>query len=105
ALLAERNSLAAIHRVKGIKEETVLDWLRLAADHLESIEVLLLANFQLTRAQLDAMRTYSVQPAEKGRAWRRATVAPCGGASRSRAAHAYELAGPSPRPRRRSPIP
>ena len=37
ALLAERNSLAAIHRVKGIKEETVMDWLRLAADHVERI--------------------------------------------------------------------
>ena len=28
ALLAERNSLAAIHRVKGVKEETVMEWLR-----------------------------------------------------------------------------
>ncbi len=28
AMLAERNSLAAIHRIKGIKEETVMDWLR-----------------------------------------------------------------------------
>jgi len=26
-LLADRNSLAAIHRIKGIKEETVDDWL------------------------------------------------------------------------------
>ncbi len=26
ALLAERNSLAAIHRVKGVKEETVVAW-------------------------------------------------------------------------------
>ena len=42
ALLAERNSLAAIHRVKGIKEETVLDWLREAAKHVEQIEALLL---------------------------------------------------------------
>src|SRR5215212_8488251 len=31
ALLAERMSLAAIHRTKGIKEETVLAWLRKAA--------------------------------------------------------------------------
>src|SRR3954452_13678759 len=53
ALLAERNSLAAIHRVKGIEEETVMDWLRIAAAHVEQIEALLLANFQLTRAQLD----------------------------------------------------
>ncbi|QQS45130.1 MAG: IS1 family transposase [Acidobacteriota bacterium] len=31
AMLAERNSLAAIHRIKGIKEETVMAWLRFAA--------------------------------------------------------------------------
>jgi transposase-like protein len=47
ALLAERNSLAAIHRVKGIKEATVLDWLRTVADHVERIEALLLANYRL----------------------------------------------------------
>jgi hypothetical protein len=29
ATLAERNSLAAIYRVKGIKEETVIDCLRI----------------------------------------------------------------------------
>jgi hypothetical protein len=28
AMLAERNSLAAIHRIKGIKVETVVDWFR-----------------------------------------------------------------------------
>src|SRR4051812_46988727 len=33
ALLVERNSLAAIHRLKGLKEETVVAWLRLAAEH------------------------------------------------------------------------
>ena len=38
AMLAERNSLAAIHRIKGIKEETVMDWLRKAANHAEEIE-------------------------------------------------------------------
>jgi len=81
ALLAERNSLAAIHRVKGIKEETVMDWLRLAADHVERIEALLLANFQLTRAQLDAMWTYVGHKGEKGGAKRRTNVAPSGAAS------------------------
>jgi transposase-like protein len=66
ALLAERNSLAAIHRVKGVKEETVLDWLRTAADHVERIEALLLANYQLTRAQLDALWAYVGNKGEKG---------------------------------------
>jgi hypothetical protein len=65
ALLAERNSLAAIHRVKGIKEETVMDWLRKAANHVEEIEALLLANHHLTRVQLDAMWTYVGHKGEK----------------------------------------
>ncbi len=65
ALLAERNSLAAIHRIKGVKEETVMDWLRTAADHVERIEALLLANYQLTRAQLDAMWAYVGNKGEK----------------------------------------
>ena len=52
AMLAERNSLAAIHRIKGIKEEIVMDWLLEAANHVEEIEELLLANHHLTRVQL-----------------------------------------------------
>jgi transposase-like protein len=65
AMLAERNSLAAIHRIKGIKEETVMDWLRKAANHVEEIEALLLANYPLTRVQLDAMWTYVGHKGEK----------------------------------------
>ena len=66
ALLAERNSLAAIHRVKGVKEETVLAWLRMAAAHVERTYALLLANHTLSRAQLDAMWTYVGNKGEKG---------------------------------------
>ena len=65
AMLAERNSLAAIHRIKGIKEETVMDWLCKAASHIEEIEALLLANYPLTRIQLDAMWTYVGHKGEK----------------------------------------
>lgn len=66
AWLAERNSLAAIHRVKAIKEDTVLAWLREAAKHVEEIEALLLANHHLTHAQLDALWTYVGHKGEKG---------------------------------------
>jgi hypothetical protein len=66
ALLAERNSLAAIHRVKGVKEETIMAWLRIAAASVERIEALLLVNYKLTRAQLDAMWTYVGNKGEKG---------------------------------------
>jgi hypothetical protein len=64
-MLAERNSLAAIHRTKGIKEETVMNWLLEAANHVEEIEALLLANHHLTRVQLDAMWTYVGHKGEK----------------------------------------
>ena len=103
ALLAERNSLAAIHRVKGVKEETVLDWLHIAADNVERIEALLLANYRLTRAQLDAMWTYVGHKGEKGGAWRRPIAARSGAASPSTPIRASALDAPSPRPRRRSP--
>jgi transposase-like protein len=65
AMLAERNSLAAIHRIKGIKEETVMAWLRKAAHHVEEIEMLLITNHHLTRVQLDAMWTYVGHKGEK----------------------------------------
>ncbi len=81
ALLAERNSLAAIHRVKGVKEETVVDWLRTAADHVERIEALLLANYQLTRAHLDAMWAYVGNKGEKGGMPKARSAAPSGAAS------------------------
>jgi hypothetical protein len=80
--LAERNSLAAIHRVKGIKEETVMEWLREAAKHVEQIEALLLANYQLTRAQLDAMWTYVGNKGEKGGTRKKMNEAPSGVARR-----------------------
>jgi len=78
ALLAERNSLAAIRRVKGVKEETVLEWLREAARHVEEIEALLLANYPLRRAQLDALWTYVGHKGKKGGVQRRKTVVPSG---------------------------
>ena len=78
AMLAERNSLAAIHRVKGVKEETVMAWLRIAAGHVERIEALLLANYKLTRAQLDAMWAYVGNKGEKGAIPKPMSVAPSG---------------------------
>ena len=103
ALLAERNSLAAIHRVKGVKEETVLAWLSVAAEHVERIEALLLANYRLTRVQLDAMWTYVGNKGEKGGTRKPTNTAPSGEASPSTATRACESGAPSGRPKRRSP--
>lgn len=78
AMVAERCSLASIHRVKGIKEETVIDWLCEAANHAEEIEALLLANHKLTRVQLDAMWTYVGHKGEKGGVLKKPIAAPSG---------------------------
>jgi hypothetical protein len=78
--LWKRSSLAALHRVKGIKEETVLAWLREAAKQVEQIEALLLANYQLTRAQLDALWTYVGNKGEKGGTRKKSNEVPSGAA-------------------------
>jgi hypothetical protein len=58
--------LAARERVKGVKEEPVMEWLRIAAAHVERTYALLLANYHLTRAQLDAMWASVGNKGEKG---------------------------------------
>lgn len=78
AMVAERNSLASIHRVMGVKEETVLDWLEEASHHAEEIEALLIANYNLNRVQLDAMWTYVGHKGEKGGIRKRTSVAASG---------------------------
>ncbi len=55
-------------------------WLRTAAAHVERIEALLLANYQLTRAQLDAMWAYVGNKGEKGGMPKAQSVAPFGAA-------------------------
>ena len=82
ALLGERVSLASIHRAKWIKEETVLAWLHVAADHVEEIEALMLANYKMTRIQMDAMWSYIGHKGEKGGVPRRPVEALSGEALR-----------------------
>ena len=65
AMVGDRNSLAAIHRIKGIKEETVVKWLEKAIAHLEQFECLVRKK-KLSRVQLDALWTYVWHKGEKG---------------------------------------
>ena len=81
-MLADRNSLAAIHRIKGVKEETVCEWLQRAASHVEQIEALLLANHSLSRVQLDALWTSVGYKGEKGGSVKRRPEALFGGERR-----------------------
>lgn len=65
SMLGDRNSLAAIHRIKGIKEETVMKWLNKASAHAEQFKRLVRKK-KLSRVQLDALWTYVGHKGEKG---------------------------------------
>ena len=58
ALIAEGNRMSTLSRVKGHKEDTIAQWLREAAQHVEMIEAVLMADFRIQRGQLDALWTY-----------------------------------------------
>ena len=58
ALLAEGNRISALTRVKGIKEDTILRWLREAARHADELDAVLMQDFHLKRAQLDGLWSY-----------------------------------------------
>jgi transposase-like protein len=58
ALLAEGTRISSISRAKGIKEDTILSFLREAADHAEQVEAMLLNDYQISRVQIDGLWTY-----------------------------------------------
>src|SRR5215813_440506 len=65
AMLGDRSSLAAIHRVKGIKEETVCKWLEKAVTHVEQFKRIIRKK-KLSRVQFDALWTYVQHKGQKG---------------------------------------
>ena len=65
AFLAEGMRISSLSRVKGHKEDTILAWLRDAAEHAEAIEEVLLAKYELQRGQLDALWAYVGNKGEK----------------------------------------
>lgn len=58
AMLAEGMRISSIARVKGFKEDTILDWLREAARHAEQVEAVLLNQYPIRQAQIDSLWTY-----------------------------------------------
>ena len=58
ALLAEGNRISSLSRVKGHKEDTILAWLRDAAEHAAALEAELLARYRIKRGQLDSLWAY-----------------------------------------------
>ena len=54
ALVAEGVRVTRLTRTKGYKEATILGWLREAAQHAAQVEALLLHNYTVTHAPIDA---------------------------------------------------
>jgi transposase-like protein len=65
ALLAEGSRISSLARAKGFKEDTILAWLREAAQHAEQLEEVLMRDFQIQRGQLDALWAYARNKGEK----------------------------------------
>lgn len=65
ALLAEGVRISSISRAKGIKEDTILSFLRQAAHHAEQIEAVLLNDYRISQAQIDGLWTYVGRKQEK----------------------------------------
>ncbi len=55
ALLAEGDRVSNLTRVKGIKEDTILGWMREAAQHTALVNEALLKDFRIERGQLDGL--------------------------------------------------
>lgn len=66
AMVGDRNSLAAIHRIKGVKEETVCKWLDKAQSHINQFEEYIVKEHTLSEVQLDALWTYVGHKGAKG---------------------------------------
>jgi transposase-like protein len=52
-LLVEGMSIRGIERVEGIKQDTILAWLRKAGQHVEEVNALLIHHLHLTQVQID----------------------------------------------------
>ena len=65
ALLAEGTRISSISRAKGIKEDTILSFLREAALHTEQIEAILLNEYRISRGEIDGLWTYVGRKKEK----------------------------------------
>jgi transposase-like protein len=65
AQLAEGNRISSVSRTTGHKEDTILDWLREAATQVSQIEAVLMAEYRITRGQLDGLWAYVGNKGEK----------------------------------------
>lgn len=81
ALLAEGVRISSVSRAKGFKEDTIVAWLRAAAQHSKQIEAVLMSEYQVSQAQIDGLWAYVGHTGEKG-GMSKATSADSSGAAR-----------------------
>ena len=65
AWIAEGARISSLARVKGHKEDTIISWLREAKEHAAEIEEVLLAEYKLSRGQIDGLWSYVGNKGEK----------------------------------------
>jgi transposase-like protein len=65
AQIAEGSRISSVSRTTGHKEDTILAWLREAAKQVEAIEAVLLADYHVSRGQLDGLWAYVGNKGEK----------------------------------------
>ena len=64
--LAERGSISAVARLRGVKEDRINAWVQRAAAHWRSLESILLTEYHLSRAQIDILWKLVLRRGEKG---------------------------------------
>ena len=91
AMLGERTRRASIHRVKGIKEETIARWMQRAATQVERLEEQLVGPKKLSRVQWDApLDLCRTQGRKRGKPEEEARGTDC---ARNRSRHGHAFAG------------
>jgi transposase-like protein len=78
ALIAEGSRISSLARVKGYKEDTILSWLRQAAEHAEAVEDVLMRDYHVARGQLDGLWSYVGNKGQKKATPRRTAPASSG---------------------------
>lgn len=65
AMLAEGSRISSVARVQGIKEDTVVKWLKRAGTHAEQLEEQLFKDYNMGAGELDGLWTYVRHKGEK----------------------------------------
>ena len=66
--LAERGSVAAVARLRGVKEDRIDAWVRGAVSRWRALESILRTEYHLSKAQIDALWRLVIRRGEKGTA-------------------------------------